>query len=212
MFTVKWSVNNDHWTDWWTLSSLVSNFGILLRWLVKVWSWYVVTIAPFLVSYFFFFFFVCSCYGTVQSLGGDAEQGVAVEAVGQGECSIYSEDTVTDETGRFRLRGLLVRLTVSYANMIDNKWNVSFLCSTYPWLHLSTSRGFCIRIVRCNSEIYTHPNAQEYLILLLEMCARARFMHKTMHTHNWSIYSPLRKYWKGRANSFVFAIYTRCLR
>ncbi|XP_017337862.1 nodal modulator 1 [Ictalurus punctatus] len=48
-----------------------------------------------------------SCYGTVQSLGGDAEQGVAVEAVGQGECSIYSEDTVTDETGRFRLRGLL---------------------------------------------------------------------------------------------------------
>ncbi|KAF4080021.1 hypothetical protein AMELA_G00165660 [Ameiurus melas] len=48
-----------------------------------------------------------SCYGTVQSLGGDAEQGVAVEAVGQGECSIYSEDTVTDETGRFRIRGLL---------------------------------------------------------------------------------------------------------
>ncbi|KAL7891014.1 hypothetical protein AOLI_G00004900 [Acnodon oligacanthus] len=48
-----------------------------------------------------------SCYGTVQSLGGDAEQGVAVEAVGQGECSMYSEDTVTDEGGRFRLRGLL---------------------------------------------------------------------------------------------------------
>ncbi|XP_065096075.1 BOS complex subunit NOMO1 [Paramisgurnus dabryanus] len=48
-----------------------------------------------------------SCYGTVQSLGGDAEQSVAVEAVGQGECSIYSEDTVTDEEGRFRLRGLL---------------------------------------------------------------------------------------------------------
>lgn len=51
-----------------------------------------------------------SCYGTVQSLGGDAEQSVAVEAVGQGECSIYSEDTITDEEGRFRLRGLLVRL------------------------------------------------------------------------------------------------------
>ncbi|KAF5902948.1 nodal modulator 1-like, partial [Clarias magur] len=52
-----------------------------------------------------------SCYGTVQSLSGDAEQGVAVEAVGQGECSMYSEDTVTDEVGRFRLRGLLPACT-----------------------------------------------------------------------------------------------------
>ncbi|XP_061085827.1 BOS complex subunit NOMO1 [Conger conger] len=48
-----------------------------------------------------------SCYGAVLSLSGDAEQGVSVEAVGQGECSLYSEDTVTDEEGRFRLRGLL---------------------------------------------------------------------------------------------------------
>lgn len=49
-----------------------------------------------------------SCYGAVQSLSGDAERDVAVEALGQGECSLYSEDTVTDEEGRFRLRGLLV--------------------------------------------------------------------------------------------------------
>ncbi|XP_041958584.1 LOW QUALITY PROTEIN: nodal modulator 1 [Alosa sapidissima] len=48
-----------------------------------------------------------SCYGSVQSLSGDAEPGVAVEAVGQAECSLYSEDTVTDDDGRFRLRGLL---------------------------------------------------------------------------------------------------------
>ncbi|XP_022061229.2 nodal modulator 1 [Acanthochromis polyacanthus] len=48
-----------------------------------------------------------SCYGAVQSLSGDAERDVAVEAVGQGDCSLYSEDTVTDEDGRFRLRGLL---------------------------------------------------------------------------------------------------------
>ncbi len=53
---------------------------------------------------------VLSCYGVVQSLSGDAERNVAVEAVGQGECSLYSEDTVTDEEGRFRLRGLLVSL------------------------------------------------------------------------------------------------------
>lgn len=48
-----------------------------------------------------------SCYGAVQSLSGDPERDVAVEALGQGECSLYSEDTVTDEEGRFRLRGLL---------------------------------------------------------------------------------------------------------
>lgn len=52
---------------------------------------------------------VVSCYGAVQSLSGDAERDVAVEAVGQGDCSLYSEDTITDEEGRFRLRGLLVR-------------------------------------------------------------------------------------------------------
>lgn len=59
-----------------------------------------------------FHFFSChsSCYGTVSSLNGEPEQGVAVEAVGQDDCSIYGEDTVTDEEGKFRLRGLLVRL------------------------------------------------------------------------------------------------------
>lgn len=61
-----------------------------------------------------FLFLLYSCYGMVQSLSGDAEQGVAVEAVGRGECSIYSEDTVTDEAGRFRLRGLLVKLIYSH--------------------------------------------------------------------------------------------------
>ncbi|XP_010578030.1 PREDICTED: nodal modulator 3, partial [Haliaeetus leucocephalus] len=48
-----------------------------------------------------------SCYGTVSSLNGEPEQGVSVEAVGQKDCSIYGEDTVTDEEGKFRLRGLL---------------------------------------------------------------------------------------------------------
>lgn len=53
-----------------------------------------------------------SCYGTVSSLNGEPEQGVAVEAVGQKDCSMYGEDTVTDEEGKFRLRGLLVRLCI----------------------------------------------------------------------------------------------------
>ncbi|XP_063286390.1 BOS complex subunit NOMO3-like [Pelobates fuscus] len=47
-----------------------------------------------------------SCYGTVSSLNGEPEQGVSVEAVGQNDCSIYGEDTLTDEDGKFRLRGL----------------------------------------------------------------------------------------------------------
>ena len=59
---------------------------------------------------FRFFSHPSSCYGTVSSLNGEPEQGVAVEAVGQNDCSIYGEDTVTDEEGKFRLRGLLVRL------------------------------------------------------------------------------------------------------
>lgn len=48
-----------------------------------------------------------SCYGTVSSLNGEPEQGISVEAVGQKDCSIYGEDTITDEEGKFRLRGLL---------------------------------------------------------------------------------------------------------
>lgn len=56
-----------------------------------------------------------SCYGTVSSLNGEPEQGVSVEAVGQKNCSIYGEDTITDEEGKFRLRGLLVRIRTLHA-------------------------------------------------------------------------------------------------
>lgn len=79
---------------------------------------------------------VLSCYGAVQSLSGDAERDVAVEAVGQGECSLYSEDTVTDEEGRFRLRGLLVSTsrTPLMAQIADSRAGTTqyvhlFLCS-----------------------------------------------------------------------------------
>lgn len=63
---------------------------------------------------FRFFSRLSSCYGTVSSLNGEPEQGVAVEAVGQSDCSIYGEDTVTDEEGKFRLRGLLVSLWMCF--------------------------------------------------------------------------------------------------
>lgn len=67
-----------------------------------------------------------SCYGTVSSLNGEPEQGVAVEAVGQSDCSIYGEDTVTDEEGKFRLRGLLVRLRTCLTR--------GFFCTVQRWL------------------------------------------------------------------------------
>uniref|UniRef100_H3AWF4 Nodal modulator n=1 Tax=Latimeria chalumnae TaxID=7897 RepID=H3AWF4_LATCH len=57
------------------------------------------------------------CYGTVSSLNGEPEQGVAMEAIGQKECSIYGEDTVTDEEGKFRLRGLLIIICYIYIKM-----------------------------------------------------------------------------------------------
>lgn len=72
-------------------------------------------------SLFRFFSCCSSCYGTVSSLNGEPEQGVAVEAVGQSDCSIYGEDTVTDEEGKFRLRGLLVRRT-SFISGIFTLW------------------------------------------------------------------------------------------
>lgn len=65
---------------------------------------------------FRFFSRLSSCYGTVSSLNGEPEQGVAVEAVGQSDCSIYGEDTVTDEEGKFRLRGLLVSLWMCFVS------------------------------------------------------------------------------------------------
>lgn len=43
-----------------------------------------------------------------------------MEAVGQEDCSIYGEDTITDEEGKFRLRGLRVRsgrLSVIYLSV-----------------------------------------------------------------------------------------------
>ena len=39
-----------------------------------------------------------------------------MEAVGQSDCSIYGEDTVTDEEGKFRLRGLLVSLSMCFVS------------------------------------------------------------------------------------------------
>ncbi|GIY27842.1 nodal modulator 2 [Caerostris extrusa] len=49
-----------------------------------------------------------SLYGMVTSLTGEAEIGIAVEAIGvpNGQCSQYQEEAVSEQEGNFRIRGL----------------------------------------------------------------------------------------------------------
>lgn len=49
-----------------------------------------------------------SLYGTVTSLTGEAEVGIAVEALGipRGSCNIYQEEAISEQGGAFRIRGL----------------------------------------------------------------------------------------------------------
>ena len=47
-----------------------------------------------------------SAYGVVTSLNGEAEEGIVVEAVGQGKCSHFQEESSSEASGQFRIRGL----------------------------------------------------------------------------------------------------------
>lgn len=49
-----------------------------------------------------------SLYGIVSSLTGEAEVGIAVEALGvpSGSCSLYQEEAISEQGGAFRIRGL----------------------------------------------------------------------------------------------------------
>ena len=53
-----------------------------------------------------------SAYGTVTSLNGEPEEGIIVEAVGQGKCSHYQEESSTEISGQFRIRGLQPEVTL----------------------------------------------------------------------------------------------------
>lgn len=46
-----------------------------------------------------------SAFGSVTSLNGEPEDGVVVEAVGQGSCP-QQEEATTEANGQFRVRGL----------------------------------------------------------------------------------------------------------
>lgn len=55
-----------------------------------------------------------SVYGIVTSLGGEPEEGIVVEAVGRESCSHYQEESSTEVTGQFRIRGLQPEVKVYF--------------------------------------------------------------------------------------------------
>ncbi|RMX43282.1 hypothetical protein pdam_00020157 [Pocillopora damicornis] len=60
-----------------------------------------------------------SCFGAISSLNGEPEKGVAVEAIGLESCESFQEETVSDQEGQYRLRGLQVSSTdLQNVNMI----------------------------------------------------------------------------------------------
>lgn len=52
-----------------------------------------------------------SCLGWVNSVTGEAEPGVSLEALGEGQCQGHQEEALSDSQGAFRLRGLLPNCT-----------------------------------------------------------------------------------------------------
>jgi len=44
----------------------------------------------------------------VTSLNGEPEPGVFVEALGKDSCSMYQEESKTEQNGKYRIRGLQV--------------------------------------------------------------------------------------------------------
>jgi hypothetical protein len=47
-----------------------------------------------------------SAYGVVTSLNGEPEEGIIVESVGQDKCSHFQEESSSEASGQFRIRGL----------------------------------------------------------------------------------------------------------
>ncbi|XP_077985075.1 BOS complex subunit NOMO1-like [Glandiceps talaboti] len=52
-----------------------------------------------------------SCYGRITSLNGEAEPGIAIQALGLDDCSEVQEETISDQDGTFRMRGLQPQCT-----------------------------------------------------------------------------------------------------
>uniref|UniRef100_A0A8C0LK55 Nodal modulator 1-like n=1 Tax=Canis lupus dingo TaxID=286419 RepID=A0A8C0LK55_CANLU len=161
-----------------------------------------------------------SCYGTVSSLNGEPEQGVAVEAVGQDDCSIYGEDTVTDEEGKFRLRGLLVGnndiddvsiIVFRQINQFDLSGNVitssEYLPTLWVKLYKSENLDNPIQTVSLGQSLFFHfppllRDGQNYVVLLDSTLPRSQYDYVLpqvsftavgYHKHITLIFNPTRK-------------------
>uniref|UniRef100_A0A8C0I7N3 Prealbumin-like fold domain-containing protein n=1 Tax=Bubo bubo TaxID=30461 RepID=A0A8C0I7N3_BUBBB len=161
-----------------------------------------------------------SCYGTVSSLNGEPEQGVSVEAVGQKDCSIYGEDTITDEEGKFRLRGLLVGnrdiddvniIAFRQINQFDLSGNVitssEYLSTLCVKLYKSENLDNPIHTVNLGLSLFFHfppllRDGENYVVLLDSTLSKSQYDYTLpqvsftaigYHKHITLIFSPTRK-------------------
>ncbi|XP_067042514.1 BOS complex subunit NOMO3-like [Acropora muricata] len=74
-----------------------------------------------------------SCFGRISSLNGEPEKGTVVEAVGLENCEASQEETVSDQDGHYRLRGLQpgcmyrVRVKIGESNPLLERASPSFI-------------------------------------------------------------------------------------
>uniref|UniRef100_A0A8B9G2P1 NOMO2 protein n=1 Tax=Amazona collaria TaxID=241587 RepID=A0A8B9G2P1_9PSIT len=161
-----------------------------------------------------------SCYGTVSSLNGEPEQGISVEAVGQKDCSIYGEDTITDEEGKFRLRGLLVGnsdigdvniIAFRQINQFDLSGNVitssEYLSTLCVKLYKSENLDNPIHTVNLGLSLFFHfppllRDGENYVVLLDSTLSKSQYDYTLpqvsftaigYHKHITLIFSPTRK-------------------
>ena len=81
------------------------NYSCPINWLVSQ------LFSMFTEFYELRYFMICSCYGKVTSLNGEAEPGIVLEAVSRSsaDCENLQEESKTEQDGSFRIRGLQVR-------------------------------------------------------------------------------------------------------
>uniref|UniRef100_A0A803TKA5 Prealbumin-like fold domain-containing protein n=1 Tax=Anolis carolinensis TaxID=28377 RepID=A0A803TKA5_ANOCA len=161
-----------------------------------------------------------SCYGTVSSLNGEPEQGVSVEAVGQGQCNMYGEDTITDEEGKFRLRGLLIGsndienvniIAFRQINQFDLSGNVITSSEHLPtlWVKLYKSENLDnpVHTVSLGQSLFFHfppllRDGENYVVLLDSTLSKSQydyilpqisFSTVGYHKHITLVFNPMRK-------------------
>lgn len=129
-----------------------------------------------------------SCFGKVTSLTGDPEKAV-VEVVGTHECSKFQEEAMTEQDGKFRIRGLIpkCRYILRMKSGLDvnqhieratpSTLDISVQDGDITGLHLITFRHF--NQVDISGNVITHP---DYLPTLKVLLSRDDNTDQMMHT------------------------------